>query len=54
MGHFVPKMVHPLTLDWPEEFFFKILQSERGQYVHESFISCFSGKKSIQIDLFSL
>ena len=37
-------------------FFFLILQNERGQEVHEHFISCFLRKKNHlgQFDLFSL
>ena len=45
---------HILITRSARRVFFKVLQSERGQQVHESFISCCSRKTSIQIDLFSL
>ena len=54
MGYFGPEngTSHNSGLDLKD--FFKILQSESGQKVHENFISCFSRKKFIWDNLIFL
>ena len=51
-----PKMAHPHNSGVTLRIFLNILRNERGQKVHENFISCFSRKKNHlgQFDLFSL